>query len=277
MKKIVLLYLPVLHEGYLRFFKRHSKEADNLYILGDRILKKFGYQGKEIRAIEPTKIRTLVRALDIFSNVYILTPRNAKSLANLKNCQIVTPNEQISRSVIVKYLPRSKVIYDSWFLRWDESSVLLSNVPRGTKSSRPFDRKIIKIIKDEGQQSSDWWRQVGAALVKNGKIVLKAHNTHLPSEYTPYIYGDPRDYIEAGKMSELCSAIHAEQKIIAEAAKLGISLKGTCIYTTVFPCPVCAKLIAYSGIKRCYFVSGHASLDGQKVLEERGVEIIKVN
>ena len=45
------------------------------------------------------------------------------------------------------------------------------------------------------------------------------------------------------------------------------------MYVTVFPCPPCAKLIAYSGIKRLYCGGGYAVLDGEEVLKSNGVEI----
>jgi dCMP deaminase len=42
--------------------------------------------------------------------------------------------------------------------------------------------------------------------------------------------------------------IHAEQNAIAWAAREGIALKGGTLYTTLFPCQSCAKLILQAGI-----------------------------
>jgi len=53
-------------------------------------------------------------------------------------------------------------------------------------------------------------------------------------------------------------------------------LSGADFYVTVFPCPDCTKLIAFSGVKRLFFKGGHASLDGVDILKAKGVEIIKV-
>lgn len=47
---------------------------------------------------------------------------------------------------------------------------------------------------------------------------------------------------------------HAEMSAIADAAKIGISTKGSTLYTTTFPCHMCAKDIVTSGIRRVVFI-----------------------
>lgn len=128
----------------------------------------------------------------------------------------------------------------------------------------------------EAEKSSDWWRHVGAVVVKNGKVLLEAHNQHVPTDNAPYINGDPRDVIEAGKLGFISTAIHAEQLIVTEAARKGISLNGASIYMNVFPCLICAKLIAYAGIKKCFFRTGNAYLNVEDAMKKLGVEIIRV-
>lgn len=126
------------------------------------------------------------------------------------------------------------------------------------------------------ESSSDWWRQVGALIVKNGKVILESFNKHVPSQDMPYIDGDPRDFIEAGKSTDITTVLHAEQGLVSEAANRGISLKGASLYITTFPCALCAKAIAYAGVKKCYFREGWANLDGERILKLKGVEIIQV-
>ncbi len=48
------------------------------------------------------------------------------------------------------------------------------------------------------------------------------------------------------------------------------------MYVTDFPCPPCAKLIAAAGVERVYFRDGYAVLDGEDVLREAGVELLRV-
>ena len=131
------------------------------------------------------------------------------------------------------------------------------------------------IAKAEGEKSSDWWRQVGALVVKDGRIIT-THNQHLPHEYSPYMHGDPRDVIKAGTESHLTNALHAEQALVSIAARDGISLRGASLYVSLFPCPMCANTIAMSGIAKCYFADGHASLSGAEVMKRYGVQLIHV-
>ena len=128
----------------------------------------------------------------------------------------------------------------------------------------------------QSEKSGDWWRQVGAVLVKDKKIVISADNQNLPSDHTPYQVGGVRDLFVAGERQDLANTIHAEQSIIAKAAKDGIFTKGLSLYVTTFPCPVCAKLIACSGIKNLYFSEGGSNFDAKKVLDSAEVKIIHV-
>ena len=48
------------------------------------------------------------------------------------------------------------------------------------------------------------------------------------------------------------------------------------LYLTTFTCPVCAKLVSETGIKAVYFADGYSMVEGLRVLEEAGVEVVKV-
>lgn len=274
MKPVLVLHVPVLHQGYIRLFKKWSKKAQKLYILGPSLVSEFTYLEKEIRAIDPKTVAALIRALSLFADVEVLSKNDTRKLLGH---EIITAREEISKLFIKTYLPEAKVRYSSVFLRWDESSVNSSKTPKGARvSSRPHDIHYMALAADEGENTSDWWRQVGAVVVKDGKVIAKVHNKHLPSEQMPYVEGDPRDFVEAGTKTELATALHCEQQVVAEAARTGQSLAGASLYVTVFPCPVCAKLVAYSGIRKCYYSGGHASLDGERVLRSKNVELIYV-
>lgn len=272
--KFLALYVPVLHEGYLRLFRKYQGKVDTLYIFGQSLIDELKSLEKEIRAVEPETMRRLIEALEYFPRVVVLELQDA---ARFPSGTIITANETISQRFAEKYLSGRKVIFDELFLRWDEANVLSTHpVNYEKQSSSKSDRKFMTEAEKEREQSSCWWRQVGAVAVKDGEILLRAHNRHVPSELVHYAEGDPRDAIEAGKNTDLATTVHAEQAIIAEAAKRGVSLEGANLYLTVFPCPVCAKLIAYSGIGAVYFSTGHASLDGERILKDNDVSIILV-
>ena len=277
MEKILLLYVPVIHAGYLRLIEKYQNEIEALFIVGEEFIDEF-CDRREIRALDPKTVEEMLDfGCGLTVEVFILSRANLRILNLLKSCGIITTRDELCRAVVEKYFPGQPVEYDTAFLRWDRASIFSQTpVNYDRVSSDSFDRKMIALAKGETEKTSDWWRQVGSVVVKDRQIIYSAHNRHMPTEYQPYMVGDPRDFVKAGERSELCSAIHSEQDVIVWAAREGVSLMGASLYVNVFPCPVCAKMIAASGISRLYFSEGHASLDGEAILKEVGVEIVLV-
>ena len=56
------------------------------------------------------------------------------------------------------------------------------------------------------------------------------------------------DLLEFGRI------IHAEMSAISDAARKGIAIQGATLYSTTFPCHLCAKHIVASGIKRVVYL-----------------------
>ncbi len=286
-KTAIVAYIPVLHEGYQHLIEKHQ-EAGTVYLLPAEITHQLRSLQKDIRAISEEKMAAALQALYPERTISVATSDILHDLAN-KNTALIFPEEDISRLVITEYFPENEVIFDTIFLRWDKEQSLRVYPPSLTYSLNSATKNLAKtqnsddspntsfmeLAQAEAAKSADWWRQVGAVLVKDGALVLQTHNTHLPNEQAPYILGDPRANFHAGDHIELSTAIHAEAKLIAQAAKLGITLAGTELYCTTFPCPPCAKLIAESGIVTLYFAEGYSMLDGEEVLQNAKVEIIQ--
>lgn len=269
----LLLYLPAFHRGHIELFKRHAGSVDTLWIFGKTLLRG-SRESREIRALQPATARKLVASLAMFPMVRILGPL---SIRHLLGHRLVLSRDQLSQVFAQRYLRGKHITWDTAFLRWDAARILSrppANYDRVTSS--PFHRRMMALARHEADKSSDWWRHVGAVLVRNRRVVLVGYNEHMPSEHSPYAVGDTRDFLSPGKKSNLSKAIHGEQQIVAMAARRGVRLKGASMYVTVFPCPVCAKLIARSGIKRCYFASGHSSLGGDQDMKREGVELVLV-
>ncbi len=274
MKKIIIAFVPVLHEGYRKFFEKHA-DADTLYIFGKKLIEQeFPHLQKEIRALDPQVMQAAIGSLSIFKKIEVL--ESPKKIPN--KVQILMPDEDVSRELAKKYLKNRKVTFDKVFLRLDKHKSMEERPVEVDQkiSHKEFDKKVIARLKIEAEKSSDWWRRIGAAVFKNEKLLFKAHNEHLPSAHTPYTNGDPRNNFHKGVEVELSTAIHAEASIVAQAAKAGKSLEGASLYATIFPCPPCAKLIAKSGIKKLYYAGGYALLDQDKLLKDHGVEIVYV-
>lgn len=64
------------------------------------------------------------------------------------------------------------------------------------------------------------------------------------------------------KLFDKCRSLHAEENAILQAASLGgVSLKDGIIYTTTFPCRLCANKIISVGIKEVVYVEAYPDKD----------------
>lgn len=271
--KTLILHLPVIHKGFLDFFKNISDRISAVYIIDNDFLNGLSEIKPDIASFDAAVAKDLLEKLG-FKNISILSKGN---LNEVKNKEIILVQDEISRNLAEKYLIGADIEWASVFLRWDRSSVLVEKPPENTVVSKDvFDIEMMEEAKKEVRKTGDWWRQIGAVLVEGKKIILRGYNKDLPSDHTPYQVGEVRDFFKAGERQDLASTIHAEQSIIAQAAKGGISLEGTSLYVTTFPCPVCAKLIACSGIKNLYFAEGGSNFDAQKVFVSAAIKIIRV-
>jgi dCMP deaminase len=274
MKSQLIAYVPVMHAGYEKLFRDIAQEIETAWVVGPEFIRELMPLHQEIRALTPERAKIYLKASGYFTEVKILKKDN---LDQVRDKPLIVVADALTRKLSDLYFDRRRVRFDNAFLRWDEISVYSTKLPDYHKSSKDeFDRRIIWLAAVLKEKSSDWWRQIGAILVIDKEVILESFNQHTPSESAPYLDGDPRDFIKAGERTDLATAKHAERGIIYEAAKRGIKLEGSSIYLTVFPCNICAEAIAYSGIKRCYFSSGWANLNGEEVLKANGVEIILV-
>jgi len=273
LKKILILHIPVIHKGYLDFFKTIEGEISNIYLIDEELQEELSEIKPDIASIDSKTVKELLNKIG-FEKINIFSKSN---IEEIRGKEIVLIQNEISRNLYEKYLKGEKVEWESVFLRWDKNQVLAELPTEDIPISKePFDTDKMKEAYKEAEKSSDWWRQVGAVLVKNGKIIARSYNQGVPNDNTPYQLGSIRDLFKAGEKQDFSPTIHAEQKLISEAAKNGIQLQGTTLYLTHFPCSVCAKLIAYSGIENLYFSEGASNLDGKKILELVEVKITRV-
>ena len=271
--EVLIAYIPVLHEGYRKLLAAHP-EAE-VFVFGKEVIAEFKHLRKDVRALDPELI---VLSLDGWGrSAQVLDVASIQKIAKSKST-IIMPDEDVSRTIAEKYFSNCGVIFESIFLRWDTQASLTQKEvnPDAVVSEKEFDRLMIAAAEKEAEKSSDFWRHIGALVVKGGKIILKTHNQLMPTEQTAYIVGDSRGNFHKGDHVELTMALHSEIGLVAEAAKKGISLDGTSMYVTTFPCPPCAKAVAFSGVKKLYYSDGYGMLDGEEVLRAQGVEIIKV-
>lgn len=279
---ILIAYVPAPHAGYLKFFRAY--EGTILFVLGEEFIREHQPLVRHLPGVSPEEAVMMIQVLDIFLDVCVLTKRCLTELDIVQSAsRIVMPDEDVSHAFAESYLTRfdnlPPITFDGrWRLRWDWGATQLKRRPENERvvSKEILDQHFMRNAFALAEKSPDWWRQIGALLVRDGRTLLVALNRHVPSEQSEYCYGDPRSNFEQGQSIEVSGAMHAEVGLIAEAANRGISMKGCDLYVTTFPCPPCAGPCAYSGIKRLFYADGYSLVAGAETLESQGVEIIRV-
>jgi dCMP deaminase len=276
--KQVLLYLPVIHSGYEAFLRRHADAAEIL-LLGSGFTDSYPSLAKDIRALPPERAAEYLRLAAGSASIRVVQP--AGLAAAVTGDPLVLPDEEIMRDIAARHdlgTGRS-LVFDRTFLRWDRDWATAASPVDfdGEITAADLPGELLGRAQTLSERSSDWWRQVGAVAVRDGQVLGCAWNHHHPTEYAPYLNGDPRDAFERGMRADLSTAIHAEAALIAGAARDGTSLAGADLYTTTFPCPACARLIAEAGFVRCLFAGRYSVLDGEQTLRARGISLIWVD
>jgi len=113
--------------------------------------------------------------------------------------------------------------------------------------------------------------QVGALIVKNGRIISDGYNG-MPAgasgdDDVCEEYATPEDTVPRTKHEVL----HAEANAILKLAAQGGGSEGATLYTTYSPCPECAKLIVQAKIARVVYRNHYRLPEGVERLEKRGV------
>ena len=140
------------------------------------------------------------------------------------------------------------------------------------------DTNFINIAKEISKASKCVSKQVGAVIVKDGRILSTGYNgtpagyknccEYWQNEYT-------KEHHEWSKKYE----IHAEMNAIIWAARKGISIENATIYVTLEPCNECSKNIIASGITRIVYEKSYEHTNSPEVstfLQDSGVEIYQL-
>jgi len=277
--KQLFAYVPVIHAGYERFIRKHV-DAEELLLVGLDFAEYFPVIKKEIRALDPDAVANYLRSAFHIPSIRVVQPGEIAELIVADT--LAVPDEQMMRDIVRiwnLYANDRRIILDATFLRWDRKWSLEARPATydGSVTADEFARLMVGVASEAGQRSSDWWRRVGAAVVRDGHVIDVSHNKHRPTEYAPYVDGDPRNEFHRGVRPDLTTAIHAEADLIARFARKGESTAGADIFVSAFPCPSCARLIAEAGFRRCYFRGSYGMLDGSRVLQSAGVELVWVD
>ncbi|MCJ2166273.1 MULTISPECIES: deaminase [unclassified Pseudodesulfovibrio] len=83
------------------------------------------------------------------------------------------------------------------------------------------------------------------------------------------------DGLNTGSLQQ-CRALHAEENAILQGARLGgVGVKGATLFTTTFPCELCAKKIMQVGISAIIYCEPYPKSVSLDVFLKEGVDLVK--
>jgi len=148
------------------------------------------------------------------------------------------------------------------------------------KIKRPnWDEYFMKAAFLVSERSTCLRRHVGAVLIKDKQILATGYNgapmgiTHCDS------VGCLREKLKvpSGQRHEICRGLHAEQNVLLQAAKHGVSVRESSIYITNAPCSICAKMIINAGITEVIISDNYPDSMAKKFLKEARIKLRKVD
>jgi dCMP deaminase len=136
----------------------------------------------------------------------------------------------------------------------------------------------MEIAKMVALRSTCLRRKTGAVIVRDKRILATGYNGAPSGVRHCDEVGCLREElgIPSGERHELCRGLHAEQNAILQAALHGVSLKDSEIFTTHEPCILCSKMLINVGIKKIYYLEPYPDELARELLEEAGVERIRL-
>lgn len=110
--------------------------------------------------------------------------------------------------------------------------------------------------------------RVGAVIVRDRRIVSTGYNG-TPDNMVNCLDGgclrcvNPSAY-PSGTSYDLCICVHAEQNALLSAARFGIAVEGSIVYTTMRPCFGCTKELLQAKINAVHFIHEWSHPDKEK-------------
>jgi dCMP deaminase len=130
---------------------------------------------------------------------------------------------------------------------------------------------FMNIARQAATRSTCDRKHVGAVIVRDKTI--------LSTGYNGSIRGMPHcDDVGHLMENDHCVAtVHAEANAIIQAAKNGVRIEGSELYTTASPCWSCFKLIANAGIRTIYYGAFYRDPRSIEVARQLGIQLIDLS
>ncbi|KAI5136310.1 dCMP deaminase [Nematocida ausubeli] len=145
-------------------------------------------------------------------------------------------------------------------------------------SIRPnWEKYFMLLAQTASTRSNCMKRKVGAVVVKHNRVLCTGYNGTSTSTTNCLDGGCNRCNGNAKKGTELsdCFCIHAEESVFLERSRA--ELFDSDLYTTLYPCRLCARKIVQVKIKRVYYMDEYVGdAEVQSLFERNGIEVHKI-
>lgn len=129
-------------------------------------------------------------------------------------------------------------------------------------------RYFMGIAHQASTRSTCQRKHVGAVIVRDKTILSTGYNGSVRG--LPHCE-DVGCVMEDG---HCVATVHAEANAIIQAAKNGVSIEGSELYTTASPCWSCFKLIANVGIKKIFYGEFYREERSRLIAPQIGIELV---
>lgn len=123
---------------------------------------------------------------------------------------------------------------------------------------------IARMVSLRGTCDRAW---VGAAIARDSRVISTGYNGNVSGQ----------SHCRHSEEGVGCTtAVHAEMNAIVFAARHGVAVEGSELWSTHQPCEHCAKAIINSGIARVYFDQPYRLRQGLEMLIASNIEVFRV-
>ena len=139
------------------------------------------------------------------------------------------------------------------------------------------DHYFMNIAIEVARRSTCTRRQIGAIVVSDvGEIKSTGYNGNPRGLPHCEEIGCIRDKLKipSGTRLETCTAVHAEQNALLQA---GTNSRGSTLYSTIVPCPICARMICNAQVTRVVYIDDYSDLTGVELLKQAGVKLTRLD
>jgi dCMP deaminase len=138
--------------------------------------------------------------------------------------------------------------------------------------------QIFKKIDFEKEKSRCLRSKVAAIIVKNNKIICKAHNGNSTKIPSCLDIGCAKNYFKPrpGQNNELCTGLCAEQRAILKALEKKVDLNNAILFCNYSPCTACSRIILEVGIKEIYYKKEYRDPLSKQILKMGKIKTNKI-